>query len=134
MFTGSALYRSYLRLCSMTRRLSVFAKIFEPYLRLISIAFVEFTACQRILLHHHGSVGCWAKSSSEPRFKPFPHEPLFLRVRSKSLLKTLWEKEKLLVTSKFSSSHRVFYPFREPTAILVTSEIVVCKLFEFRKV
>ena len=28
-----------------------------------------------------------------------------------SLLKTLWEKEKLLVTSNFSFSHSVFYPF-----------------------
>ena len=30
---------------------------------------------------------------------PFPNKPWFLRVCSKSLLKTLWEKEKLLVTS-----------------------------------
>ena len=28
-----------------------------------------------------------------------------------SLLKTIWEKEKLLVTSNFSFSHSVFYPF-----------------------
>ena len=41
-------------------------------------------------------------------FNPFPNKPWFLRVCSKSLLKTLWEKEKLLVTSNFSFSHRVF--------------------------
>ena len=37
----------------------------------------------------------------------FPNKP------SKSLFKTLWVKEKLLVTSNFSFSHNVFYPFRE---------------------
>ena len=42
---------------------------------------------------------------------PFPNKPWFLRVCSTSLLKTLWEKEKLLVTSNFSFSHSVFYPF-----------------------
>ena len=35
---------------------------------------------------------------------PFPNKPWFLRVCSTSLLKTLWEKEKLLVTSNFSFS------------------------------
>ena len=42
---------------------------------------------------------------------PFPNKPWFLRVCSTSLLKTLWEKEKLLVTSNFSFSRCVFYPF-----------------------
>ena len=42
---------------------------------------------------------------------PFPNRPLFLRVCSISLLKTLWEKEKLLVMSNFSISHCVLYPF-----------------------
>ena len=42
---------------------------------------------------------------------PFPNKPWFLRVCSTSLSKTLWEKEKLLVTSNFSFSHSVFYPF-----------------------
>ena len=44
-------------------------------------------------------------------FNPFPNKPWFLCVCSKSLLKTLWEKEKLLVMSTFSFSHIVFYPF-----------------------
>ena len=39
---------------------------------------------------------------------PFPHNPWFLHVCSRGLLKTLWEKEKLLVTSNFSFSHSVF--------------------------
>ena len=41
---------------------------------------------------------------------PFPNKPWFLRVCSTSLLRTLWKKEKLLVTSNFSFSHSVFYP------------------------
>ena len=43
----------------------------------------------------------------------FPNKPFFFRVCSTSLLKTLCEKEKLLVTSNFSFSHRVFYLFGE---------------------
>ena len=48
-----------------------------------------------------------------------------------SLLKTLWEKEKLLVMSNFSFSHSVFYLFGELSSIFVKFEIVVCKLFQF---
>ena len=62
-------------------------------------------------------------------FNPFPNKPWFLRVCSTSLLKTLWEKEKLLVTSNFSFSHSVFYPYGELSAIFIKLEIVVCKLF-----
>ena len=36
------------------------------------------------------------------RVNPFPNKPWFLHVCSTGLLKTLWEKEKLLVTSNFS--------------------------------
>ena len=67
-------------------------------------------------------------------FNPFPNKPWFLRVCSTSLLKTLWEKEKLLVTSNFFFSHSVFYPFRELSVIYIKFEIVVCKLFQFRSV
>ena len=42
---------------------------------------------------------------------PFPHNNTFWRPLETNLLKTLWEKEKLLVTSNFSFSHSVFYPF-----------------------
>ena len=62
---------------------------------------------------------------------PFPNKPWFLHVFSTSLLKTLWEKEKLLVTSNFSFSHSVFYPFRVLSAIFVKFKIVVCKLLQF---
>ena len=38
---------------------------------------------------------------------PVPNKPWVLCVCSTSLLKTLWEKEKLVVTSNFSFSHSV---------------------------
>ena len=40
-------------------------------------------------------------------------------VDNTSLLKTLWEKEKLLVTSNFSLSHSVFYLFKEHSATFI---------------
>ena len=67
-------------------------------------------------------------------YYPFPNEPLFLRVCCKSLLKTLWEKEKLLVTSNFSFSHSAFFPSRELYAIFINFKIAVCKLFQFGRV
>ena len=67
-------------------------------------------------------------------FNTFPNKPWFLRVCSTDLLKTVWEKEKLLVTSNFSFSHSVFYSFGELSAILIKFEIVVCKLFQFGRV
>ena len=50
-------------------------------------------------------------------FNPFPNKPWFLRICSTGLWKTLWEKEKLLVTSNFSFSHSVLYLLGVLTAI-----------------
>ena len=44
-----------------------------------------------------------------PLFNLPPNKPLFLHACSKSLLKTQWEKDKLLVTSNFSSSYSGFF-------------------------
>ena len=65
---------------------------------------------------------------------PFPNKPWFLRVCCRSLLKTLGEKEKLLVTSNFSFSHSVFYLLEELSAIFIKSKIVVSQSFEFGRV
>ena len=46
-------------------------------------------------------------------YNPFTNRPSFLRVCSTRLLKTRWEKEKLLITSDFSFSPRHFLPFFE---------------------
>ena len=42
-------------------------------------------------------------------------------------LQILWEKEKLLVTSNFSFSNSVFFPFGELSVTFITVKIVVCK-------
>ena len=49
--------------------------------------------------------------------RPFFKHALFLCVCCSSLLKTLWKKKKLLVTSSFSFSYSVFYLFNELSAI-----------------
>ena len=64
-------------------------------------------------------------------FNSFPNKLCFLQVWSTNHLKTLWEKEKLLVTSNFSFSHIVFYPFWQISAISIEFKIVVCKDFDF---
>ena len=46
------------------------------------------------------------------------------RVLSISLLKTLWEKEKLLVTSNLSFSHSVSNPFGKLSGIFIQFESV----------
>ena len=64
-----------------------------------------------------------------PGFNPFPNKPWFLRVCSTSHLKTLWEKEKLLVMSNFSFSHSVFNTFGELFAIFVKFEMSSANAF-----
>ena len=48
--------------------------------------------------------------------------------------KTLWEKEKLLVTSNFSFSCSVSYSSGELPAIFIKYEIIIYKLFQFVRV
>ena len=64
----------------------------------------------------------------------FPHNDTFWRPWETSLLKTLWEKEKLLITSNISLSHSVFYPFGWLSFFFIKFEIVICKLFQFGRV
>ena len=83
---------------------------------------------------HARTHGLLSRYSVHCHFNPFPNKPWFWRVCRTSLFKTLWEKEKLLVTSNFSFSHSIFYPFRELSAMLINFEIVVCKLFQFGRI
>ena len=48
----------------------------------------------------------------------------------------MWEKDKLLVTSNFSFSHSVFYPFGEllVTNFFIKFKVVIFKLFQFGRV
>ena len=87
---------------------------------------------QIVLTNHSEIFPEWKMGNVQ--FNPFPNKPGILRVCGKSLLKTLWEKEKLLVMSNFSFSHSVFYLFEEFSAILNKTEIVVCTVFQFGRV
>ena len=73
-------------------------------------------------------ISAWSKLEA---INPFPNKPVFLRICSTSLLKTLLEKEKWQVGSSFSFSHNVFCSFGEFFAIFTKFKIVVCKLFQF---
>ena len=92
---------------------------------LVNGGFLHYTNMKKfwkILLRsidlYHWKVVC-LKLTPSVFFNPFPNKPWFLRVCSISLLKTPWEKEKLLVTSNFSFSHSVFYHFGEIPAIFI---------------
>ena len=65
--------------------------------------------------------------------QPFPNNSLFLHVCSTNLLKTLWEKEKLLVTSNFSFSHNIFYPFGKSSAISSNSRLSSANSFSLEE-
>ena len=89
-------------------------------------------AFQRLVLQTHENLGLFGKGLSvwytkqqilcfndctSKSFNPFPKQGLVLRVCSISLLKTLWEKEKLLITrispfpTMFSTHFENFLPF-----------------------
>ena len=64
----------------------------------------------------------------------FPNKAWFLHVGRVSLLKILWEKEKLCVMCNFSFVCSVFYLFGELSAIFIIFKLVICKLFQFGRV
>ena len=69
---------------------------------------------------------------NELSLNPFPSKPWFLRFCSTSLLKTPWQREKLLEMSNFTFSYSVFNPLRQLNAIFINFEItVICELFQF---
>ena len=65
---------------------------------------------------------------------PFPKYALVLMCLQYKSLENAVEMEKLLVTSNFSFSHSGFYPFGKHSGILIKFKIVICELFQFRKV
>ena len=58
-------------------------------------------------------------------FNPFQNKPLFLHVCNTCLLKTLWEKEKLLIMSNNSLFPPCFLPLLELSATFIKFKIVV---------
>ena len=60
---------------------------------------------------------------------PLPHNDDFWLTGGKILLKTLWKKKKMLVTSICFFSHNVFYPMKDNLNIMSNNPFVVCKCF-----
>ena len=86
---------------------------------------------------------CFQKLSASGMFKdgiiwywinPLPNKPLFLYVCSSRLLKTLWEKEKLLEHKKQFLLFPWFSTVLANSAIFIKLKIVICKLFQFGRV
>ena len=105
----------------------LFPQCFLPFGELSAI-FIKFKIVVCKLFQRSLKFVIWE------RVIPFPNKPWFIRVCNTTLLKPLWEKDKLLVTSNLSFSHSVFNLFGELSAIFINFKIVVCKLFQFGRV
>ena len=116
----------------------LFPKCFLSFQEQISFFYVTFILSSAKGFNlYQSKILSFSKEVESIKFcllNSFPNKPWFLRVCSTNLLKTLWEKEKLLVTSNFSFSHNVFYLFGALSTILIKFEIVVCILFQFGRV
>ena len=66
---------------------------------------LKFVIWERVKVFYFGPLTQTTLTS-----KQCSNKPLFLRVCNSSLMKTLWEKEKLLVMSNFSFSLQCFLP------------------------
>ena len=67
-------------------------------------------------------------------YNSFPNNRCFLRPWDGRLLKTLWEKEKMMVTSIFSFSHNAFYPIKDKSYSLHHIYFAVCTCFQIGQV
>ena len=65
------------------------------------------------------------------RLNSLQHNSDFQRTWDRSRLKTLKEKEKMLVTSIFSFSNNVFYPSQYKFQLFSHIYFVICKFFQF---
>ena len=113
---------------NIARKIVASHSVFHPFGKLLTI-FIKFKIVVCILFQF-----ARVKFVVWERVNPFPNKPWFLHVCSTSFLKTLQEKEKLLIMRNFSSSHSVFYLFGELSAIFIKFEIVVCTLSQFARV
>ena len=92
-------------------------KIWRKWQKVIQTGRKDEIACykQFLLVPQCFQKACFPRASKGvivwEWVNPFPHNDTCWRPWETSLLKTLWEKAKLLITSNFSFSHIIFYPF-----------------------
>ena len=66
------------------------------------------------MVHHGDSLDSLSQElGSSSCLNALLHRYSFQRINNRQLLKTLWEKKKLLITSNFFFSHNVFYSIRK---------------------
>ena len=109
----SALYKSFEN--TVEKGFSPFPTMFStlPYRNFIfSVTFILSSANA----FHFGwsKILLFGKELTLSEISPPLYMPSSIR-----LLKTLWEKEKLLITRNFSFSHSVFYPFGDFSATFI---------------
>ena len=114
----------------------------DPSIHLFS---VEMLSCSKLAMKTNASFAqaklnitniymkVQISDTKELLFMPatFPKQALaFTCLQNKSYGNTV-RKKKMLVTSNFSFTHSVFYPFEELSAIFIKFKIVVYKFFQF---
>ena len=72
------------------------------------------------------------KLHAQPHFNPLTQTNPGFHVSAVQVFRKQYGKR--IVRSNFSFSHYVFYQFGELSAIFIKYEIVVCKLFQIRRV
>ena len=107
--------------------------------------------CRMIFIYTHYMINSWIRVNFHKDFrrpfspsgkkvnprtrtlpvKPFPQDPWFLRPYKRRLLKTSWEKEKMLVTSIFSFFHNIFFFIKDINHYLSNIRFDVCKCFQY---
>ena len=110
-FSSAALTMYHLRYANMLLVVSTFYAFFPVNTGSKSISHRQMKEAGKDTFTFHLNSTKSIGKGNEQVFNPFPNKPLFLCVCSKSLLKVLWKKEKLLIMSNFSFSHSVLYRF-----------------------
>ena len=103
--------------------------IMSSFIKVAQDNFSGFLVIQDKIRPDHGSVHVKFYVTKKPTLT-IHQSRLLTTLNKRSLLKTLWDKEKMLVTSIFSLSHNVFNPFKNKVQVLSSIYIVLCKMFQ----
>ena len=114
-------------------------KSFNSHISVVVCSFFEFGTVSKWCMKEWVKFEKWHQTNPEvffPHqhwswFNPLPHNHNISRPCIRNLLKTLWEKEKMLATSIFSFSHNIFYPSQDKFPFLSHIYFVICKSFQF---
>ena len=92
----------------------------------VQSTYIEVPSWKVCLTGHKWAPQKWS-------FNPFPNKPWSLCVCNASLLKTMSEKKKMLVTSNFFFSHSLFYPIRELSVVFIKFKLLSANSFSLEE-